>query len=59
VKSDIVKSVMGAPFPEVNLSTSLDELTRLLDKGNDAVMCKDGAGSWQIITKHDVIKAIC
>jgi cystathionine beta-synthase len=59
VKSDLVKSVMGTPFPEVSLATGLDELTRLLDKGNDAVMCKDTAGSWQIITKHDVIKAIC
>ena len=59
VKSDIVKSVMGSPFPVTGLSSSLDELTRLFDKGNDAVMCKDASGNWQILTKHDIIKAIC
>jgi len=59
VKSDLVKSIMEAPFPEVALSTSLDDLTRMLDKGNDAVMCKDSSGNWQIITKHDIIKAMC
>lgn len=53
-----VKSVMGKPFPIVKSSAPIEEISQLINKENSAVLVKLDQGSYQIITKHDIIKAI-
>ncbi len=53
-----VDNLMQKPFPFVDLQTSLEEVSKLITKENNAVLVKDLAGNTHIITKHDVISAI-
>ena len=53
-----VKSVMGKPFPVVKAGTQIEEISKLIDKDNSAVLVEMEDGTHQIITKHDIIKAI-
>lgn len=53
-----IKSVMGKPFPIVKSETKIEEISKLIDKENSAVLVELENGNHQIITKHDIIKAI-
>ncbi|GGB76058.1 cystathionine beta-synthase [Flavobacterium suaedae] len=53
-----IKDFMGAPYPLVNANTSLEEVSKLIDKDNQAVLVDLGDGKHHIITKHDIIGAI-
>jgi len=53
-----VKSVMGKPFPIVKENSKIEEISKLIDKENSAVLVELENGNYQIITKHDIIKAI-
>lgn len=53
-----VKSVMGKPFPVVKENSKIEEISKLIDKENSAVLVELENGNYQIITKHDIIKAI-
>jgi len=53
-----VKSVMGKPFPIVKENVKIEEISKLIDKDNSAVLVELKNGHYQIITKHDIIKAI-
>ena len=53
-----IKSVMGKPFPIVKSETKIEEISKLIDKDNSAVLVELEDGNHQIITKHDIIKAI-
>ncbi len=53
-----IKSVMGRPFPIVKSETKIEEISKLIDKDNSAVLVELEDGNHQIITKHDIIKAI-
>lgn len=57
-KSLSVKDFMGKPFPEVQLTTTDKEMSKLINKENTAVMVKDLVGEYQIITEYDLIQAI-
>ncbi|MDB4196003.1 pyridoxal-phosphate dependent enzyme, partial [Flavobacteriales bacterium] len=57
-KRDSVELVMNAPFPVVDLNTKMEEISKLITKDNAAVMVKQEDGSFHIITKQDIIKAI-
>ena len=46
-----IKEVMGKPFPIVKLGTSIDEVSKLFTKENDAVLVELENGNHQIITK--------
>lgn len=58
LKNARVKEVMQPPFPIVDVQTSLDEIARLINKDNNAVLTKDFLGDYHIITKYDIIQAI-
>ncbi len=58
LKNATVKDVMQAPFPIVEQYTSIDEVAKLIDKENNAVLAKDMLGEYHIITKYDLIQAI-
>ncbi|WP_163401060.1 pyridoxal-phosphate dependent enzyme [Flavobacterium fluviatile] len=53
-----IKEVMGKPFPIVKLGTSIEEVSKLFTKENDAVLVELGNGNHHIITKYDIIGAI-
>ncbi len=53
-----IKEVMSKPFPVVNRSTSIDEISKLINRVNGAVLVELGDDEFHIITKYDVINAI-
>ncbi|MCG2610604.1 pyridoxal-phosphate dependent enzyme [Flavobacterium sp. SM15] len=53
-----IREVMGAPFPIVKLETSVEEVSKLINKDNQAVLVDLGNGKHHIITKHDIINSI-
>lgn len=58
IKKQEVKSVMQAPFPIVSENTSIEEVSKLITKDNNAVLLRDMGGNMHIITKHDIIEAV-
>ena len=53
-----LKDVMGADFPLVSKETSIDKVSKLITKDNQAVLVDLGNGKHHIITKYDIINAI-
>nr|WP_315222420.1 pyridoxal-phosphate dependent enzyme [uncultured Flavobacterium sp.] len=53
-----IKEVMGKPFPIVKLATTIEEVSKLFTKENDAVLVDLENGNHHIITKYDIIGSI-
>lgn len=53
-----IKELMGKPYPIVKRNTSIEEVSKLITKENQAVLVDLGNGKHHIITKHDVISSI-
>lgn len=53
-----VSSIMGAPFPIVEPSATIEEMSRLIGKQQSAVLVKLADGGYHIVTRHDLIEAI-
>ena len=53
-----VKEVMRKPFPIVSYSDTIDHVSSLINKENNAVLMMDLGGNWHIITRYDVIDAM-
>jgi cystathionine beta-synthase len=53
-----IKEVMGKPFPIVKLDASIEEVSKLFNKENDAVLVELLNGNHQIITKSDIIRSM-
>lgn len=53
-----IREVMGKPYPIVKANTSIEEISKLINKDNQAVLVDLGNGKHHIITKHDVISSI-
>jgi cystathionine beta-synthase len=58
VKNKTVDSLMQKAFPMVDAQTTIDDISKLITKDNNAVLMKDLGGNAHIITKHDVIQAV-
>lgn len=57
-KSNSVKDIMTASFPFVDLNTSIEKISGMINKDNTAVLVEDEKGKIQIITQYDIISAI-
>jgi cystathionine beta-synthase len=57
IKSQPIKNITTAPFPFVDLNTSIDRISSLINKDNIAVLVED-EGKIEIITQYDIINAI-
>ena len=57
LKGAKVEDVLEASFPLVSFDTPVEKLSHLINKENGAVLAKDEAGSYHIVTKYDVIQA--
>lgn len=58
VKDQPVSSIMQNPFPVVNANATIEEVSKLINKDNPAVIMNDMGGNTHIITKYDIIEAI-
>lgn len=59
LKSEKVSTVMLPPFPMVEPNATLEEVSSKFGKENSAVLFKEASGDFKIITKHDIITAMC
>jgi len=57
LKSQPIKHITTAPFPFVDLNTSIDRISAMINKDNIAVLVEDN-GRIEIITQYDIINAI-
>jgi cystathionine beta-synthase len=57
-KTHSVEKLMEKPFPIVEAHTPYTQLSGMINKENPAVLVKMPSGTYQIITKHDIIKAL-
>ncbi len=53
-----IGEIMGKPFPVVHKNASIDDISKLITKDNQAVLVDLGEGKHHIITKYDIIKGI-
>ncbi len=58
IKSAQVRSVMSPPFPVVGEKATIEDVSKLITKDNNAVLMCDMGGNIHIITKHDIIQAV-
>lgn len=58
LKREKIETVMGKPFPIVGKNSTMEEISRLLKNGTNAVLVQADDGKSGIITRHDVIKAL-
>lgn len=58
IKSSRVQDVLEPALPVVAFDTPIEKLSPLIHKGNGAVLAKDEAGSYHIITKYDMLEAL-
>ncbi|MFM7672632.1 MAG: pyridoxal-phosphate dependent enzyme [Bacteroidota bacterium] len=55
---ETIGSHVESSFPEVNLDTPLEKLSRTINKEVGAVLTKDEAGQYHIVTKYDIIQSL-
>jgi cystathionine beta-synthase len=58
IKNSKIDTVLEPSFPVVVFDTPVEKLSHLINKENGAVMAKDEAGNYHIVTKYDVIQAL-
>ncbi|MCX6310390.1 MAG: CBS domain-containing protein, partial [Bacteroidetes bacterium] len=59
-KTSAVETIMQPAFPFVDISTPIESLSSMLTPANPAVMVREfTTDSNFIITRHDIIKALC
>ncbi|MHC8950325.1 pyridoxal-phosphate dependent enzyme [Sphingobacterium hungaricum] len=58
LKSSSVEEIASKPFPFVDLNTSIDKISSLINKDTQAVLVEDEYGKINIITQYDIINAI-
>ena len=58
IKHSKIADVIEPLFPLVEFDTPVEKLSHLINKENGAVLAKDDAGNFHIVTKYDVIQAL-
>src|SRR4029078_10074368 len=58
IKNSAVERVLEPSYPIVDFDTPVEKLSSLINKENGAVLARDEAGSFHIVTKYDVIQAL-
>jgi cystathionine beta-synthase len=58
LKNENISSVMEQSFPVVAFDTPVERLSSMINKDNGAVLSKDEAGNYHIITKYDLIQSL-
>ena len=58
VRTKSVRDIMQKPFPQVDYHQSLEDVTKLINQDNPAVLVNDLIGIPHILTKNDIIAAL-
>ena len=58
IKNESVFKLMQAPFPFVSPQSTLEDISGLINRENDAVLVRDMLSEVHIITKYDIIEAL-
>ncbi len=58
IKSQMVSTVMEPSYPVVSYDTPVERLGKLINKENGAILSRDEAGDFHIITKYDIIQSL-
>jgi cystathionine beta-synthase len=58
LKTELVRTVMEKPYPEVAFDTRVERLSSFINKENGAVLSKDESGFFHIVTKYDIIQSL-
>jgi cystathionine beta-synthase len=58
IRNARVRDVMESAYPVVDFNTPVERLSTLINRENGAVLSRDEAGNWQIVTKYDIIQAL-
>jgi len=58
LKELVVREVMGAPFPVVPASATIDPITACITRDCPAVFVDMGDGHYEILTKYDLVRAV-
>lgn len=58
IKNAKVADVLEPAYPIVAFDTPVEKLSNLINKENGAVLSKDEAGNYHIVTKYDVIQSL-
>ena len=58
IKSSKVSDVLEPSLPVVAFDTPVEKLSPLINKGNGAILAKDDAGNYHIVTKYDILQAL-
>ena len=58
LRSAPIAGIMTATFPFVDLNTSIDKISSMINRENSAVLVEDANGKIDIITQYDIIHAI-
>ncbi|MDP2955887.1 MAG: pyridoxal-phosphate dependent enzyme [Longimicrobiales bacterium] len=58
VLDNSVESLMGAPYPVVDGHVDAEEVTRLLQVGNDACLVREAGTLVGIVTRYDVVRTL-
>lgn len=58
IRNDRVGDVLETAYPEVDFNTPVERLSTLITRENGAVLSRDEAGNYQIVTKYDILQAM-
>ncbi|NCD69874.1 pyridoxal-phosphate dependent enzyme [Mucilaginibacter agri] len=58
LKSAPIKTITTTPFPFVDLNTSIDKISSMINRENIAVLVEDEQGKIEIITQYDILNAM-
>ena len=58
IRKEHVGHLLEAPYPEVDFNTTVERLSTLITRENGAVLSRDEAGNYQIVTKYDILQAM-
>lgn len=53
-----VETIMGPPFPQVEMDMPTSQLNKYINKSTPAVLAKDTAGTLHVVTNYDIIQAL-
>lgn len=58
IKNARVADVLEPALPLVSFETPVEKLSRLINRDNGAVLARDEAGAYHIITKYDILQVL-
>ncbi|MGB0403782.1 MAG: pyridoxal-phosphate dependent enzyme [Salibacteraceae bacterium] len=58
IRKSKVSDIMNSAFPVVKANDTVEDISKMINKSNPAVLVEDGNNNFHIITKYDVIDAL-